>query len=156
MRVATWRLRVGVACVVAAVTPVWVGCAADHDHASSGGHEHGSERSTSTAGHGHHDGAAKDASTGTAVRVGLTEWSIATSTSTVPAGELTLRVTNAGATEHDVLVRGHAGTRHSTHLGPGEQTSLTVRAEAGEVLTLWCSLPGHEASGMRTTLEVEE
>ncbi|HET7328187.1 MAG TPA: hypothetical protein VFJ14_12980 [Nocardioidaceae bacterium] len=151
----TWSSRVAVGCAVAALAAGASACAAGHEHSASSGHEHAgvSSGSTATGGHDQHDATAGSAAPAD-VRIGLTEWTIATSTSRVPAGELTMRVTNTGATEHDVLVQSRAGTRHSTHLDPGEQTYLTVHAEAGETLTLWCSLPGHEASGMHTTIEV--
>ncbi|MGW0231230.1 hypothetical protein ACWDWO_23220 [Actinopolymorpha singaporensis] len=92
--------------------------------------------------------------TARSVRVGLTEWTIVTSAAKVPAGRVTFQVTNAGGTEHDLVVRGRRGTRHTATLEPGEQARLTVRTEAGETLTLWCSEPGHKAQGMRTKLPV--
>jgi hypothetical protein len=87
-----------------------------------------------------------------AVRVGLTEWTIVVSQSRVPAGRLRLVVTNAGATTHDLVVRDSRGTWETPDLRPGEQTRLTVRAGPHETLQLWCSMPGHRAQGMHTTL----
>ena len=95
-----------------------------------------------------------DAAHGADLRVGLTEWTIALARRSVHPGPLTLLVTNAGATEHDVVVRGRAGEWHSRELAPGEQQRLGVVARPGETLTLWCAEPGHEAQGMRTTLAV--
>jgi len=86
------------------------------------------------------------------VRVGLTEWTIVVSRSQVPAGKLHLVVTNAGATTHDLVVRGSRGTWGTPDLAPGERARLTVRAAPHETLQLWCSMPGHRAQGMHTTL----
>jgi uncharacterized cupredoxin-like copper-binding protein len=88
------------------------------------------------------------------VRVGLTEWTISTSSSSAPAGRVTLVVTNAGGTEHDLVVRGRAGSWETPDLDPGQQSRLTVRARPGEVLKMWCSMPGHRAQGMHTTLRI--
>jgi uncharacterized cupredoxin-like copper-binding protein len=86
------------------------------------------------------------------VRVGLTEWTIVVSRSQVPTGKLRLIVTNAGATTHDLVVRGRRGTWETPDLAPGERARLTVRAAPHETLQLWCSMPGHRAQGMHTTL----
>jgi NAD(P)-dependent dehydrogenase (short-subunit alcohol dehydrogenase family) len=86
------------------------------------------------------------------VRVGLTEWTIVVSRSHVPAGRLHLVVTNAGATIHDLVVKDSRGTWETPDLAPGERTRLTVRAGPHETLQLWCSMPGHRAQGMHTTL----
>lgn len=92
--------------------------------------------------------------TSSPLRVGLTEWTIALSTSTVQPGRLHLVVTNAGATEHDLYVRGRAGQWHTPDLDPAERAELTVDARPGESLKLWCAEPGHEAQGMRTSITV--
>jgi hypothetical protein len=89
------------------------------------------------------------------IRVGLSEWTISTSSATLPPGWVTLVVTNAGGTEHDLVVRGRAGTWETPDLDPGRQSRLTVRGRAGETLHMWCSMPGHRAQGMHTTLQVE-
>jgi hypothetical protein len=86
------------------------------------------------------------------VRVGLTEWTIVVSRSEVPPGRLHLLVTNAGATMHDLVVRDSRGTWETADLRPGQRTGLTVRAGPHETLQLWCSMPGHRAQGMHTTL----
>ena len=112
--------------------------------------EHASGTPPTTARRDSADGAA---ATGR-IRVGLSEWTISTSSGTAPAGRVTLVVTNAGGTEHDLVVRGRSGTWETPDLDPGQQSRLTVRARAGETLRLWCSMPGHRAQGMHTTLHV--
>lgn len=88
------------------------------------------------------------------LRVGLTEWTIVTSRPRVSPGRVTLVVTNTGATEHDLFVSGTWGRWHSPGLAPGKQDRMNVRAAPGEQLSLWCSVPGHDAQGMRTTVQV--
>jgi hypothetical protein len=91
---------------------------------------------------------------GRQLRVGLTEWTISTSSPSTPPGRVALVVTNAGGTEHDLVVRGRAGRWETPDLAPGQQSRLVVRARPGETLRLWCSMPGHRTQGMHTTLTV--
>ena len=88
------------------------------------------------------------------VGVGLTEWTIVVSRHRVSPGRVVLTVTNTGATQHDLVVQGRAGTWKTPVLNPGRQVTLVVHADAGETLALWCSEPGHRAQGMHTTLAV--
>jgi hypothetical protein len=89
------------------------------------------------------------------VRVGLTEWTIVVSRTTVRPGRLVFLVTNTGATVHDLVVQDPQGTWHTPDLSPGQQTGLVVRARPRETLQLWCSMPGHRAQGMYTTITTE-
>lgn len=99
--------------------------------------------------------AASEAATST-LRVGLTEWSIETGGAVPASGELTVVVTNTGATGHDLIVRGTGGTWGTPVLAPGERHELTVTALAGETLELLCSVSGHHAAGMSAELDVAE
>jgi len=90
----------------------------------------------------------------TQLRVGLSEWTIATSADVVAAGDVELVVTNAGGTEHDLVVQGEGGRWETDDLDPGQQDVLRIHTSAGETLRLWCSEPGHEAQGMKTQLDV--
>jgi hypothetical protein len=89
-----------------------------------------------------------------AVRVGLSEWTIALAPPVARAGRITLSVTNAGATGHDLVVAGRDGSWATKELDPGQRTTLVVRGRAGERLHLWCSIPGHRLQGMDTHLPV--
>lgn len=88
------------------------------------------------------------------LRVGLTEWEIGTPRVVLSAGTVTFRVTNAGTAPHDLVARGRLGTWATPLLDPGEQTRLVVEAAAGERLLLDCSVAGHHAAGMHTSLRV--
>jgi hypothetical protein len=89
-----------------------------------------------------------------AIRVGLSEWTITLAPATARAGRITLTVTTAGGTGHDLVVAGRDGSWATKELEPGQHTTLVVRGRAGERLHLWCSIPGHRLQGMDTHLPV--
>jgi plastocyanin len=77
----------------------------------------------------------------------------------VPAGPVVIEFVNHGQDEHNL----HAVEQpaESTEAGglkenvkPDAHTDLTLNLHAGSY-TLFCSLPGHEAKGMKATLAVE-
>lgn len=73
------------------------------------------------------------------------------------AGAVSLAVTNAGPTVHNVAIRDDAGALLGTtaDLKSGEAETLTVDLPAGAYV-LFCSLPGHESLGIKGTLTVTE
>lgn len=87
--------------------------------------------------------------------VGLLDYELVTSDDAVAPGPLTLEVTNAGADTHDLAAVAGGEEASVPRLAPGDTASvvLEVPETAGEV-ELWCTLPGHRAQGMRTTLPV--
>ena len=89
-----------------------------------------------------------------AARVGLTDFEISARPVHVLPGSVRLQVTNAGATLHDLVVRGSAGEWRTPFLRPGESAVLEVETTVGESLELWCSVAGHDAAGMRSALPV--
>lgn len=94
-----------------------------------------------------------DAPPSAAVRIGLADFEIGASSTRLTNGMIELRVTNAGATAHDLRIEGRPeGTEELT---PGATTVLRVDATGAEELVLWCSLPGHRAQGMTRTLQVD-
>ena len=81
------------------------------------------------------------------------------SRTSVPAGPVVIEFVNHGQDEHNL----HAVEQpaESTEAGglkenvkPDAHTDLTLNLHAGSY-TLFCSLPGHEAKGMKATLTVE-
>ena len=79
------------------------------------------------------------------------EWDVHASRPRVAAGPVSLTVTNDGEDDHDLTVAGPAGSVGQVLLGPGETATLRVDLEPGRY-RLYCSLPGHEALGMATTI----
>ncbi len=75
----------------------------------------------------------------------------------VPAGKVIVEFVNHGQDEHNLnaleAAEGQdAGTIPNT--APGAHPTLTLQMKPGDY-TLFCSLPGHEAKGMKATLHVE-
>ncbi len=86
--------------------------------------------------------------------VGLTDFAIAVSATRLAGGAITLDVTNAGGTAHDLRILGEGVDTRTPVLRPGGSTTLSLTTEGPADLTLWCSLPGHRRMGMATTVQV--
>ena len=85
------------------------------------------------------------------VNLTLEEFAINGST-VVPAGDVTLRITNNGSQIHNVAVR-ELGVV-SPDVGGGGTVELPLGELAPGEYTLFCDIPGHEGAGMVTTLVV--
>ena len=72
-----------------------------------------------------------------------------------PAGRVTLRMTNRDDIAHDIAVRGKklAKPKRGRIVGTGKVSTVTVTLPAG-TYTFYCTVFGHESSGMRGTLKV--
>lgn len=75
------------------------------------------------------------------------------STLEAPAGTVTLVMENPSALEHNIAVRGEGVDEQGEVVGQGEESTVTVELEPGEY-EFYCSVPGHEAGGMKGTLTV--
>ena len=76
---------------------------------------------------------------------------------TVAGSAVSLAVTNAGPTIHDLTIRNAAGKLlgETADLKPGTSETLTVQLPAGKYV-IFCSLPGHESLGLKGTLTVTQ
>ena len=78
---------------------------------------------------------------------------------TIPANtDVTLTLTNAGATLHNFSVDDHNNPNVknlgiSVDVNPGETKTVTINAPAGDYY-YYCNVPGHEAAGMFGTMHV--
>jgi plastocyanin len=76
----------------------------------------------------------------------------------VPAGEVVIEFVNHGQDEHNLhAVEPGAGSEAGAlkeNTIPGARQDLTLNLHAGSY-TLFCSVPGHEAKGMKATLTVD-
>lgn len=87
------------------------------------------------------------------------EFTIDLSSATASPGKVTFRIRNEGAVEHNFVV--FQGTDPKTRkklaevdgVKPGEARELSVQLGPGEYHIV-CTIPGHEAAGMTTTLKV--
>ncbi|HEV2149865.1 MAG TPA: cupredoxin domain-containing protein [Longimicrobiaceae bacterium] len=86
----------------------------------------------------------------------LSEWKVALSRDTVPAGQVTFRVTNTGKLPHALVVEGEGVDRLTNHLQAGETTTLRVTLPPG-TYEVYCPVKegtDHSAVGMHTSLVV--
>jgi uncharacterized cupredoxin-like copper-binding protein len=74
---------------------------------------------------------------------------------TVAGSAVSLAVTNAGPTIHDLTIRDESGKvlGETEDLKAGASETLTVPLQAGKYV-IFCSLPGHESLGLKGTLTV--
>jgi hypothetical protein len=87
-------------------------------------------------------------------RIGLIEWEVTSSAGALLDSRVTLVVTNAGSTAHDLRVRGDGVSARTPLLSPGQRATLTVDARGQRQLELWCGVAGHRAEGMHRTVPV--
>src|SRR5205823_3826821 len=88
---------------------------------------------------------------GNTVVVDETEFKITTATTTFKPGQITFEAKNVGKIPHDLAVK---QTGDKTKLiQPGGSATLKVTLKAGKY-ELYCTVPGHEAAGMRLNITV--
>jgi uncharacterized cupredoxin-like copper-binding protein len=88
---------------------------------------------------------------GTTVVAVETEFKIALPSTQLKAGKITFQVKNEGKIDHDLAVK---ETGDKTKLiPPGGSADLTVTLQPGKYL-LYCTVPGHEAAGMKIEVTV--
>jgi uncharacterized cupredoxin-like copper-binding protein len=87
----------------------------------------------------------------TTVPVSETEFKITLASTDFKAGEITFEVKNDGKIPHDLAIK---GTSDKTELIPaGGTAELKVTLKAGKY-ELYCTVPGHEAAGMKLNITV--
>ena len=93
--------------------------------------------------------AAASQSASTTVAVGMTEMKFTFSKKVVPAGTVTLKLTNKGFLPHDIKIAG----KKSPRIAAKKTGVLKVILKPGKYAYL-CTVPGHAAAGMKGTLTV--
>jgi plastocyanin len=76
------------------------------------------------------------------------------SKATANAGSVTLVMPNKSPITHDISVKGNGVTQQGPRVGQGGTSKITVNLKPG-TYTFYCSVPGHEAGGMKGTLTVK-
>jgi plastocyanin len=73
----------------------------------------------------------------------------------LPAGKAVVQLVNFGEDDHNLRLRrrGRTYVHRLPRTAPGELSELRAILRRGRY-KLWCSLPGHEAAGMKATLRV--
>lgn len=90
------------------------------------------------------------------LQVTADEFTLVLSRPSIRAGAAIVELVNVGEDEHDLALRRvgkGAVTRRIRTVQPGRVGELEGRLRAGR-FTLWCTLAGHRARGMRATLVV--
>ena len=95
--------------------------------------------------------AAKSSATVKTVTAPVREYRISLSVRHVPAGAVKLVVVNHGKLTHHIEIKGPGVTKKTPMLKPGAKATLKFTATSGKY-TIWCTIPGHAALGMKTTL----
>jgi plastocyanin len=72
---------------------------------------------------------------------------------TAPAGRLTVKMPNKSSLGHDIVLQGVPGADGKV-VPQGGTSTFTVSLKPGKY-TFFCSVPGHEAAGMKGTLTVK-
>jgi uncharacterized cupredoxin-like copper-binding protein len=87
-------------------------------------------------------------------KIGLSEFKFSPASATVKKGS-TITVVSQGSLPHDLRLRKASQAKGGTAiLAPGKQTTLEVNVAAG-TYEMYCSVPGHEQSGMKGTFTVQ-
>jgi plastocyanin len=73
---------------------------------------------------------------------------------TAKAGQVTLVMPNKAPIVHDISVKGAGVSKQGPRVGNGGTSKVTVNLKPG-TYTFYCSVPGHEAGGMKGTLTVK-
>jgi uncharacterized cupredoxin-like copper-binding protein len=87
----------------------------------------------------------------TKVQVSETEFKITTDLTSFKAGEITFVAKNDGKIPHDLAVK-ETGDK-TKEISPGGTAELKVNLKPGKY-ELYCTIPGHEAAGMKLTITV--
>jgi hypothetical protein len=81
------------------------------------------------------------------------EWAVRPSYRILAAGRIDFNVNNLGEDDHNLSIRGGGREYGRIDLHPRDDATLTVDLAPG-AYTLYCSLPDHEAAGMRADISV--
>ena len=87
----------------------------------------------------------------TKVQVSETEFKITTDLTSFKAGQITFVAKNDGKIPHDLAVK-ETGDK-TKEIAPGGTAELKVDLKPGKY-ELYCTIPGHEAAGMKLTITV--
>lgn len=106
------------------------------------------------------DGGTTSVSTGgevsgtpTRLAVAASEFKFSPATLTAPAGPVVIDVHNSGAIQHTMGLK-DAAAKVTPNIDPGQTQALDLGSLKAGSYTLVCTIPGHEAAGMKATLTV--
>jgi plastocyanin len=77
-----------------------------------------------------------------------------TSTATATAGHVVIKSMNPQSTGHDISLKGNGVDEHGEVVQDGGVSTIDIPDLKAGTYTFYCSVPGHEAAGMKGTLTV--
>ncbi len=94
---------------------------------------------------------------GRALTVNVTEneWTIEFANTTIKGGLVKFVVKNEGAEAHNLVIQGTSIEVAVYNIRPGKSKEVTFDVKPA-TYSVFCSLPGHESKGMKTTLTVSQ
>ena len=89
-------------------------------------------------------------------KVVMTEFKFDPGDISVSHGKVVFWLVNSGNTQHDLAIRNQSGSTVATSelVSAGDAKEFDVDNLAAGTYTIYCTQPGHEASGMKGTLTV--
>lgn len=87
----------------------------------------------------------------TAPTIGLAEFSVSPGEAEIPAGTSELVVQNNGSIQHNLTIEGEA----TPVIDGGDSATLDVSSLAPGTYKMYCSIPGHEAAGMKGSVTID-
>jgi plastocyanin len=76
------------------------------------------------------------------------------STATVQSGPVVIRSMNPQSVGHDISLKGNGVDLHGEIVSDGDVSTIVIADLNPGTYTYYCSVPGHEAAGMKGTLTV--
>jgi uncharacterized cupredoxin-like copper-binding protein len=76
------------------------------------------------------------------------------STATATAGHVVIKSMNPQGTGHDISLKGNGVDEHGDVVQDGGVSTIDISDLKAGTYTFYCSVPGHEAAGMKGTLTV--
>jgi plastocyanin len=70
------------------------------------------------------------------------------------AGKLTIRMQNKSSVQHDIAIQGNGVQQAGPIVSNGGVSTISANLKPGKY-TFYCTVPGHEAAGMKGTLTVK-
>jgi plastocyanin len=87
-------------------------------------------------------------------KITMTEFKFDPATVNVPSGKVVFFLVNSGSTQHDMAIRDSSNNRVAVSelVSAGDSVVFTVDNLPAGSYTIFCTQPGHEASGMKGSL----
>ena len=88
------------------------------------------------------------------IDVASSGFAYAETTATATAGHVVIKSMNPQSTGHDISLKGNGVDEHGEVVQDGGVSTIDIPDLKAGTYTFYCSVPGHEAAGMKGTLTV--